>query len=147
VLTARDAAHKELIEYLEKGRELPVKIKNKMLFYVGPCPAQKDEIIGPIGPTTSLRMDKYTPALLDMGLVATIGKGERSQEVINSIKKNRAVYFTATGGTAVLLSRCVKKADVAAFPGLGPEAVYEFELENFPVIVSIDSEGNTLKVN
>lgn len=144
VYTARDAAHKKLVEIIDNKQELPFQIENSAIFYVGPCPAKNNEIVGPIGPTTSCRMDKYTPKLLDGGLIATIGKGDRTKDVVDAIKKNKSVYFTTTGGVAVLLSEKVKKAELIAFPELGPEAIYKFEIKDFPAIVNIDSEGNTI---
>lgn len=144
IYTARDAAHKKLFEALQKGEELPVDIKDKIIYYVGPCPAKKDEIIGPAGPTTSGRMDKYTPTLLENGALGFIGKGERSQSVIDSIKDNKGFYLVTTGGAGVLLSKKVVKADIIAYPELGAEAIYKLEIVDFPVIVAIDSNGNNI---
>jgi len=144
IYTARDAAHKELINCINSNQELPFDIKNKIIFYVGPCPAMKGEIIGPSGPTTASRMDRFAPVLYDLGMLGSIGKGERSPEVVESIKKNQGVYFITSGGIAVLLSQKIKKAEIIAFPGLGPEAIYRLEVENFPVVVGIDSKGNCI---
>lgn len=135
IYTARDAAHKKLCELLKNNSTLPIDIKNAIIFYAGPCPASNEEIIGPIGPTTSARMDVYAPVLYKNGLLATIGKGERSQEVIESIEDNNAKYFTITGGVAALLKSCVKSAKVVAYPELGPEAIYELEVEKLPLFV------------
>ena len=142
IYTARDAAHKKFNEYMEKGEKLPFKLDNQVIYYAGPCPAAKNEIIGPIGPTTSGRMDIYTPQLLNKGLKGMIGKGARSSEVIDAIKQNKAVYFVATGGAACLICKKIKSAELIAYPELGPEAVYKLKVENFPVIVCIDSKGN-----
>lgn len=144
IYTARDAAHKRFAELIKKGDDLPVKINGEIIYYVGPAPAKPGYPCGSAGPTTSSRMDPYTPALLDLGLKGMIGKGLRSSEVIESIKRNRAVYFAAVGGAAALISRSVKKAEIAAYEDLGPEAVYRFYVEDFPAIVVIDSRGNDL---
>ena len=144
IYTARDIAHKELAECINTKHDLPVNIKDKIILYVGPCPAKPDEIIGPAGPTTSARMDKYTPILMENGLLGSIGKGERSEEVIKSIKDNKGIYFVATGGTAVLLAEKIQEAKVVAYPGLGPEAIFELKIKDFPVIVAIDSSGNSI---
>lgn len=142
VYTARDAAHKRMMECIDKGQDLPVEIKDKIIYYVGPCPAKENEIIGPAGPTTSSRMDKYVPILMKQkGLLGSIGKGNRSEEVINSIKDNKGVYFIATGGAACLLAQKIISAEVIAYPDLGPEAIYKLELQDFPVTVAIDSTG------
>ncbi len=144
IYTARDAAHKRFAELIKKGEGLPVDIKGEIIYYVGPAPAKPGYACGSAGPTTSSRMDPYTPALLDMGLKGMIGKGIRSSEVLESIKKNRAVYFAAVGGAAALIARSVKKTEVAAYEELGPEAVHRFYVEDFPAIVVIDSDGNDL---
>ena len=144
IYTARDAAHKRFAELIKKGENLPIDIDGEIIYYVGPAPAKPGYPCGSAGPTTSSRMDPYTPALLDMGLKGMIGKGLRSSEVLESIKKNRAVYFAAVGGAAALISRSVKKAEIAAYEDLGPEAVYRFYVEDFPAIVVIDSAGNDL---
>lgn len=141
ILTARDAAHKKIIEILNSGNKLPFDIKDKLIYYVGPCPAKNDEVIGPCGPTTSSRMDSYTPILLQEGSLGGIGKGTRSNEVIDAIKKYKGVYFIATGGAANLLKAKVSSAKVIAFEELGPEAVYELEVVDFPVTLAIDSYG------
>lgn len=133
IYTARDAAHKKLVNMLENGENLPFDIKDKIIFYAGPCPANESEIIGPIGPTTSKRMDTFAPKLYDKGLLGTIGKGARSKEVEQSIKKNKAVYFTVQGGVASYLQKCIKSAKIVAFEELGPEAIYRLEVEKLPV--------------
>lgn len=140
--TARDAAHKRLIECIKNNVEMPVDIKEQTIYYVGPCPAKDNEVIGPAGPTTSGRMDIYAPELLNLGLKGMIGKGYRSPAVIEAIKANKAVYFVATGGTASLLAQKIKQAEVVAYPDLGPEAIHKLYVENFPVIVCIDSNGD-----
>lgn len=144
VYTARDAAHKRLIELLEKGETLPVDIKDSIIYYVGPSPEKPGHIIGSAGPTTSYRMDSYTPKLLDIGLRGMIGKGSRSISVVDSIKKNGAVYFAAIGGAAALMSKSVKKAEVVAYEDLGAEAIRRLEVEDLPVVVVIDAQGNNL---
>ena len=144
VYTARDAAHKRLIALLREGKPLPLPIRGQTLYYVGPSPAPAGFPIGSAGPTTSYRMDSYTPALLDLGLSGMIGKGARSREVIDAMIRNHAVYFGATGGAAALLARCITDAKVIAFPDLGPEAVRLLTLSRFPAIVLIDSQGNNL---
>ena len=136
VYTARDAAHKKFAEILKKNEKLPFDIKNAVIFYAGPCPASSFEIIGPIGPTTSSRMDLYAPELYSLGLLAVIGKGERSDKVYAAMKKFNGKYFTVTGGIASLLQNCVKSARIIAYPELGAEAVFELEIENLPVIVN-----------
>jgi fumarate hydratase subunit beta len=142
VYTARDAAHKRMIEALDQGQELPINIKDQVLYYVGPTPAKPGQVIGSAGPTTSGRVDKYTPTLLDLGLKGMIGKGYRSQEVIDSIKKNKAVYFAAVGGAGALIAKCIKNVEVIAFEDLGTEAIHELEIEDFPAIVINDTHGN-----
>lgn len=142
LLTARDAAHKRLYELLQKGENLPFDIKGETVYYVGPAPAKKGYVIGPAGPTSSYRMDKYTPALLDLGLRGIIGKGERSDEVISSIVKNHAVYFAAIGGAAALISKSIVKSELVCYEDLGTEAVRRYTVEDFPCIVAIDSKGN-----
>ena len=144
IYTARDAAHKRMKEALEKGEGLPFNIQNNMINYMGPSPARDGRPIGSAGPTTASRMDKYTPELLDLGMGAMIGKGKRSQAVIDSIVKNQAVYFAAVGGAGALLSKCILSSKIIAYEDLGPEAIRELEVENFPVIVVIDSMGNNL---
>lgn len=141
IYTARDAAHKRMSEALEKGEELPFDIKGQTIYYVGPTPAKPGQVIGSAGPTTSGRMDKYTPSLLDRGLKGMIGKGYRSQEVIDSMKKNNAVYFAAVGGSGALIARSIKAMEVIAYEDLGPEAIYKLTVEDFPAVVIIDSDG------
>lgn len=144
IYTARDAAHKRMTELLEQGKELPIDVKDGVIYYVGPAPARPGQVIGSAGPTTSYRMDAYAPALLECGLKGMIGKGKRSAQVIESMKKNQAVYFGAIGGAGALLAKCIKKAKVVAYDDLGAEAVRRLEVENLPVIVVIDSMGNNL---
>lgn len=144
ILTGRDAAHKRMMEYLDKGEALPFDIVNQGIYYTGPCPAGPGKIIGSCGPTTSYRMDSYTPRLLDLGLKVMIGKGQRSPEVIEAMKRNGAVYLAAVGGAAALIAQCVKKAEVLAFEDLGPEAVYQLQVENLPLITATDCRGNNL---
>ena len=144
IYSARDAAHKRLTESLAKGEKLPLPLENEIIYYLGPTPARPGQVIGSAGPTTSSRMDKYAPKLLDLGQIGMIGKGRRSEEVIASMKKNSAVYFAAVGGAGALLSKCIKKAEVIAYEDLGAEAIYKLEVKDFPVIVVIDCEGNNL---
>lgn len=144
MLTGRDAAHKRLFELIEKGEELPVDISGEVIYYVGPAPAKPGHAVGPAGPTSSYRMDKYTPALLDRGLKAMIGKGKRSPEVIESMVKNGCVYFAAIGGAAALISRSIKKVETLAYEDLGTEAIYRFYVEDFPAVVAIDAKGNSV---
>ena len=144
IYTARDAAHKRMDEALSEGKELPLDIKNQMIYYMGPSPARDGRPIGSAGPTTASRMDKYAPRLLDLGLGGMIGKGKRSQAVRDAIVRNKAVYFAAVGGAGALLSKCIKKADVIAYDDLGTEAIRRLEIEDLPAIVVIDSEGNNL---
>lgn len=144
IYTARDAAHKRMDETLDKNEELPVELKDNIIYYLGPSPAREGKVIGSAGPTTSSRMDKYTPRLLDRGLKGMIGKGKRSKEVIEAIKRNHAVYFAAIGGAGALLSKCIKEARVLAYDDLGTEAIRELRVEELPVIVVIDSNGNNL---
>ena len=144
VYSARDAAHKRMIQSLERGEGLPFDIKNAVVYYLGPTPARPGQVIGSAGPTTSSRMDKYTPSLLELGLKGMIGKGKRSPQVIESMKKNNAVYFAAVGGAGALLSRAIKSSKVIAYEDLGTEAVREMYVEDFPAIVVIDSTGDNL---
>lgn len=144
IYTARDAAHKRMSETLAEGKELPLDIKNQMIYYMGPSPAREGRPIGSAGPTTASRMDKYAPALLDLGLGAMIGKGKRTKAVQDAIVRNDAVYFAAVGGAGALLSKCIKKAEVIDYDDLGTEAIRRLEVEDFPVIVVIDCEGNNL---
>lgn len=141
---ARDAAHKRMIEALGAGQELPIDIRDATIYYMGPSPAREGRPIGSAGPTTASRMDKYAPTLLDLGEKAMIGKGKRTQEVIDAIIRNKAVYFAAIGGAGALLSKCITKSEVVCYDDLGAEAIRKIEVENFPVIVVIDSEGNNL---
>jgi fumarate hydratase subunit beta len=144
IYTARDAAHKRFIELLDQGKALPFPVENALIYYVGPTPAPLGTVIGSAGPTTSYRMDSYAPRLITLGLRGMIGKGTRSQEVIDAMKKTGAVYFGAIGGAGALLSQCIKKSKIIAFEDLGTEAVRELLVENFPVTVAIDSKGNNL---
>ncbi|EOS29091.1 MAG: Fe-S-containing hydro-lyase [Kineothrix sp.] len=147
VYTARDAAHKRLDEALQKGEKLPINLERNIIYYMGPSPAREGRAIGSAGPTTASRMDKYTPGFLDAGLKGMIGKGRRSTEVIDSIIKNKAVYFAAVGGAGALLSRSIISSKIIAYEDLGTEAIRELEVSNFPVIVVIDSKGNNLYDN
>ncbi len=142
--TARDASHKRMYEILQKGGELPVDWKDQVIYYMGPSPAREGRPIGSAGPTTASRMDKYAPQLLDLGLGAMVGKGKRSQAVIDAIVRNGSVYFAAVGGAGALLSKCITSAEVVAYDDLGTEAIRKLTVENFPAIVVIDSEGNNL---
>lgn len=144
IYTARDAAHKRMYETMLEGKEIPFELNNNMIYYLGPTPARDGQVIGSAGPTTSSRMDKYTPLLLENGLKGMIGKGKRSQEVIDSIVKNKAVYFAAVGGAGALLSKCIVKSEIIAYDDLGTEAIRKLKVKNFPVIVVIDSKGNNL---
>lgn len=139
--TARDAAHKRFDDMIQNGEQLPFDIQGQTIYYVGPAPAKDGYVVGPAGPTSSYRMDKYTPMLLDMGLVAMIGKGERSDEVIDAIKRNGAVYFAAIGGAAALISKSIVKDEPVCFEDLGTEAVHKYTVVDFPCIVAIDSLG------
>ena len=141
IYTARDQAHKRLVSLMDKGKVLPFEIRDKIIYYCGPNPAPKGKVIGSCGPTTSSRMDKFAPSLYDQGLAATIGKGERSKEVIKSIKKNRAVYFITYAGCGAFLSKYVVKRKLICFKDLGAEAVFALEVKDFPLIVAIDSKG------
>lgn len=142
VYAARDAAHKRMIEALEQGKELPINIEGEVIYYVGPTPARPGEVIGSAGPTTSGRMDKYTPALLELGLKGMIGKGYRSQDVIDSIKNNKAIYFGAIGGSGALIARTIKKVEVIAYDDLGTEAIRKIVIKDFPAVVINDCYGN-----
>ena len=144
IYTARDAAHKRMYEALERGEELPFDIEGNIIYYMGPSPAREGRPIGSAGPTTATRMDKYTPALLNLGLKGMIGKGKRRQEVKDSMKKNCAVYFAAIGGAGAILSKCITSSEVIAYDDLGTEAVRKLEVIDFPVIVVIDKDGNDL---
>lgn len=142
--TGRDAAHRRLYETFERGEKPPVDLKGETIYYVGPCPAPPGKVIGSAGPTTSGRMDRYAPRLLDEGLAAMIGKGERSPEVIQAMIRHGAVYFAALGGAGVLIARAVRRLEVVAYPDLGTEAIHRLEVEAFPAIVAIDAFGNDL---
>lgn len=144
IYTARDAAHKRMYEALERGEELPFEIKNNIIYYMGPSPAREGRPIGSAGPTTASRMDKYAPALLDLGQRGMIGKGKRTEEVRQAIIRNHAVYFAAVGGAGALLSKSIIKSEVIAYDDLGTEAIRKLEVKDFPVIVVIDAEGNNL---
>lgn len=144
IYTARDAAHKRMDESLNNGDKLPIDIDGNVIYYMGPSPAREGRPIGSAGPTTATRMDKYTPRLLDMGLTGMIGKGKRQPKVKEAIVRNNAVYFAAVGGAGALLSQRILESDVVAYDDLGTEAIRRLEVENFPVIVVIDSEGNDL---
>lgn len=144
IYTARDAAHKRMDETLAEGKELPVQIENQIIYYMGPSPAREGRPIGSAGPTTASRMDRYAPKLLDMGLGGMIGKGKRSKEVLDAIVRNGSVYLAAVGGAGALLSKCIKKSEVVAYEDLGTEAIRRLEVEDFPVIVVADCEGNNL---
>ena len=144
IYTARDAAHKRLCELAAQGKELPLDVKDGVIYFVGPTPAKPGEVIGSAGPTTAYRMDAYSPTLIHLGLTGMIGKGKRNGTVVNAMKECGAVYFGAIGGCGALLSRCIKKAEIIAYEDLGAEAIRRLEVENFPVVVIIDSEGNNL---
>lgn len=144
IYTARDAAHKRLCELVAQGKELPLEIKDAIIYFVGPTPAKPGQAIGSAGPTTSYRMDAYSPTLISIGQTGMIGKGKRNDEVIAAMKEHGAVYFGAIGGCGALLSKCIKKAEVIAYEDLGAEAIRKLEVEDFPVVVVIDSEGNNL---
>ena len=142
IYTARDAAHKRMQEALDRGEELPFPVKGNIIYYMGPSPAREGRPIGSAGPTTASRMDRYTPALLDLGLGGMIGKGKRSQEVIDAIVRNGSVYFAAVGGAGALLSKCILSSKVIAYEDLGTEAIRRLEVKDFPVVTVIDSQGN-----
>lgn len=144
IYTARDAAHKRMQDTLDAGKELPLSMEGNVIYYMGPSPARDGRPIGSAGPTTASRMDKYAPRLLDMGLAGMIGKGKRSLAVHDAIVRNKAVYFAAVGGAGALLSKSVKSSEVIAYDDLGTEAIRKLEVEHFPVIVVIDSNGNDL---
>lgn len=144
IYTARDAAHKRMDEALSKGEDLPIDIKNQAIYYMGPSPAREGRPIGSAGPTTASRMDKYAPKFLDLGLTAMIGKGKRSKEVLDAIVRNGSVYLAAVGGAGALLSKCIKSSEVVAYEDLGTEAIRKLEVEDFPVIVVVDCQGNNL---
>lgn len=144
IYTARDAAHKRLCELVQQGKELPMDVKNAIIYFVGPTPAKPGQAVGSAGPTTSYRMDAYSPTLIREGLTGMIGKGKRGDEVVQAMKDHGAVYFGAIGGCGALLGKCVKKAEIVAYEDLGAEAIRRLEVEDFPAIVIIDSQGNNL---
>ena len=144
IYTARDAAHKRMYETLQNQENLPIDIQDQIIYYMGPSPAREGRPIGSAGPTTASRMDKYAPRLLDLGEKAMIGKGKRTKEVIDAVIRNKAVYFAAIGGAGALLSKCIKKSEIVCYEDLGAEAIRKIEVEDFPVIVVVDSEGNNL---
>ena len=144
IITGRDAAHKRMIEALQRGEELPIDIKDSTIYYMGPSPAREGRPIGSAGPTTATRMDRYAPTLLDLGEKAMIGKGKRSKEVIDAIVRNHAVYFAAVGGAGALLSKCITKSEIVWYEDLGAEAIRKIEIRDFPVIVVIDSQVDNL---
>ncbi|MFT8889539.1 MAG: Fe-S-containing hydro-lyase [Ethanoligenens sp.] len=144
VFTARDAAHKRLFQLLKEGKELPVNLKGQIIYYVGPAPASPGHVCGSAGPTSSYRMDAYTPALLDIGLKGMIGKGLRTQAVIDSMKKNTCVYFAATGGAAALIAKSIQSVEMIAYDDLGTEALQKMTVVDFPATVVIDAAGNNL---
>ncbi len=144
IYTARDAAHKRLVDLINEGKELPFDLKGAVIYYVGPTPPKPGEVIGSAGPTTSYRMDPYAPILIEKGLKGMIGKGKRNEAVKEACKKHKAVYFGAVGGAAALIAKAIKKAEVIAYPELGPEAVRKLEVEDFPVVVVNDVYGNDL---
>lgn len=144
IYTARDAAHKKLVELIDAGKELPVDLHGQIFFYVGPTPPRPGQVIGAAGPTTSGRMDAYAPTVFQQGLKACIGKGSRNQAVKDSLKENKAVYMAAVGGAGALIAKTIKKAEVVAYPELGPEAIRELQVEDFPATVVNDAHGNDL---
>jgi fumarate hydratase subunit beta len=144
IYTGRDAAHKRLFDLLKEGKPLPIDLQGQVIYYVGPAPAKPGQVIGSAGPTTSGRMDAYSPRLMEIGLKGMIGKGMRKKEVVEAMKKYKAVYFAATGGAGALLAKAIKKAQVVAYEDLGPEAITRLEVEDFPVIVVNDTQGNDL---
>ena len=144
IITGRDAAHKRLYELIQKGEKLPVDIKGELIYYVGPAPAKPGYAVGPAGPTSSYRMDKYAPSLLDLGLKGMIGKGARNKEVVDAIVRNKGVYLVAIGGAAALIAQSIKSEEIVCYEDLGTEAVRRYEVEDFPCIVAIDSNGNNV---
>lgn len=144
--TARDAAHRRFCDLLDRSEALPIDLAGQVLYYAGPVPARPGKVIGPIGPTSSYRMDPFTPRLLELGLKGMIGKGNRSDSVVRSIVENKAVYFAAAGGTAAFGARTVEKAEIVAFEDLGPEAVYRLSVSGFPLVVAVDCHGGNLFV-
>jgi fumarate hydratase subunit beta len=146
IYTGRDAAHKRLFDLIQAGKELPIDIRGQVIYYVGPAPAKPGKPIGSAGPTTSYRMDAFAPKLMELGLKGMIGKGNRGADVVEAMKKHKAVYFGATGGAGALLARSIKKAETIAYEDLGPEAIQRLEVEDFPVVVINDTKGNDLYV-
>lgn len=144
IITGRDAAHKRLYELIQKGEKLPIDIKGELIYYVGPAPAKPGYAVGPAGPTSSYRMDKYAPSLLDLGLKGMIGKGARNKEVVDAIVRNKGVYLVAIGGAAALIAKSIKSEEILCYKDLGTEAVRRYEVEDFPCIVAIDSNGNNV---
>lgn len=144
IYTARDAAHKRLVELLDQGKELPIELEGQIIYYVGPSPAPPGRVIGSAGPTTAGRMDAYAPRLIERGLKGMIGKGARSAAVVEAMKKHGAVYFAAIGGAAALISRCIVESEVVAYPDLGPEAIHRLVVKDFPAIVVNDAYGGDL---
>lgn len=144
IITGRDAAHKRFFELIERKKPLPVEVKGEIIYYVGPAPAKPGYAVGPAGPTSSYRMDKYAPALLDLGLKGMIGKGARSKEVIDAIIRNKAVYFAAIGGAAALIAKSIKSEELLCYEDLGTEAVRRYTVEDFPCIVAVDCFGNNV---
>lgn len=144
IITGRDAAHKRLYELIQKGEKLPVDIKGELIYYVGPAPAKPGYAVGPAGPTSSYRMDKYALSLLDLGLKGMIGKGARNKEVVDAIVRNKGVYLVAIGGAAALIAKSIKSEEILCYEDLGTEAVRRYEVEDFPCIVAIDSNGNNV---
>lgn len=144
IYTGRDAAHKRLVELIDKGESLPFDVKGQIIYFVGPTPARPGRAVGSAGPTTSYRMDAYSPRLIEKGLKGMIGKGSRSKEVIEAMMKHKCVYMTAVGGAGALISRCIKSSEIIAYDDLGPEAVRKMEVENLPAIVVNDTSGNDL---
>lgn len=147
IYTARDAAHKRLCELAAEGREMPFDVKDSVIYFVGPAPAKGDQVIGSAGPTTSYRMDAYSPTMIALGQRGMIGKGKRSPEVVAAMKEHGAVYFGAIGGAGAYLARCIKKVDIVCYEDLGAEAVRRLEVEDLPAFVIIDCEGNNLYEN
>ena len=146
IYTGRDAAHKRLVDLVKEGKELPFDVKGQIIYYVGPAPAKPGKPIGSAGPTTSYRMDAYAPTLMELGMKGMIGKGNRAPEVIDAMKKYKAVYLGATGGAGALIAKSIKKAEIVAYEDLGPEAIRKLEVEDFPVVVINDTRGNDLYV-
>ena len=144
IYTGRDAAHKRLCALLDAEKPLPIPLEHQVIYYAGPCPAKPGDAIGSCGPTTSYRMDAYAPRLCDLGMIGMIGKGQRSEAVVEAIRRNGGVHFAATGGAGALIARCVRSSCVVAFEDLGTEAIRELQVENLPLIVAIDSEGGNL---